>query len=180
MSDEAMTLGVRGAQQDGCTSSHFQPRPVRYGLPCASCKAYYPSALTFCPVCRCNDRVSPTAAPGPGCGASLELFAMTSGVGGEQHNGCTSSHFQPRPVRYGLPCASCRAYYPSALTFCPVCRCNDRVSPTADLGSKLDSIAALSGTNSDSELAIVALSSGFRIAPQDDDYGNGNGDGVGH
>jgi len=72
MSDEAMTSGVRGAQQDGRTSSHFQPPPVRYGLPCASCRAYYPSSLTSCPVCRCNDRVSPTAASSPGWGAAKD------------------------------------------------------------------------------------------------------------
>jgi len=43
-----------------------------------------------------------------------------------------------------------------------------------DLGSKLSSIAALSGTNSSSELAIVALSSSFRIAPQGTHISNFN------
>jgi hypothetical protein len=43
-------------------SRRFQPRLVKYGLPCARCRAYYPSALPACPVCQCGERVSPTLA----------------------------------------------------------------------------------------------------------------------
>ncbi len=32
-------------------------RPVRFGLPCASCKAYYASDLPACPICKCAERV---------------------------------------------------------------------------------------------------------------------------
>jgi hypothetical protein len=32
-------------------------RPVRFGLPCASCKAYYASDLPACPICNCGERV---------------------------------------------------------------------------------------------------------------------------
>jgi hypothetical protein len=34
-----------------------QQRPVRYGLPCVNCKAYYASDLPACPICRCAERV---------------------------------------------------------------------------------------------------------------------------
>src|SRR5216684_7082710 len=34
-----------------------QQRPVRYGLPCVNCKAYYASDLPSCPICKCAERV---------------------------------------------------------------------------------------------------------------------------
>ena len=36
-------------------------KPVLYGLPCIRCKAYYDAELKACPICRCIERVSPTA-----------------------------------------------------------------------------------------------------------------------
>src|SRR5436190_10386879 len=32
-------------------------RSARFGLPCASCKAYYASDLPACPICKCAERV---------------------------------------------------------------------------------------------------------------------------
>jgi len=37
-----------------------QQRPVRYGLPCVNCKAYYASDLPSCPICKCAKRVPAT------------------------------------------------------------------------------------------------------------------------
>ena len=37
-----------------------QQRPVRYGLPCVNCKAYYASDLSSCPICKCAERVPAT------------------------------------------------------------------------------------------------------------------------
>jgi hypothetical protein len=34
-------------------------------------------------------------------------------------------------IGYGLPCANCRAYYPSDMHACPICKSQERVSPTA-------------------------------------------------
>jgi hypothetical protein len=34
-----------------------QHRPMRFGLPCANCKAYYASDLPACPLCKCAERV---------------------------------------------------------------------------------------------------------------------------
>ncbi len=34
------------------------------------------------------------------------------------------------PLRYGLPCVSCRLYYEADVNTCPICGCNERVSPT--------------------------------------------------
>lgn len=62
MTDEIMTSAVRGTSQDGRRSGRFEPRSVRYGLPCANCRAYYPAALTVCPVCQCTERVPPVTA----------------------------------------------------------------------------------------------------------------------
>lgn len=38
---------------------------------------------------------------------------------------------RPKRAGYGLPCASCRAYYPADLRECPVCKATVRVSPIA-------------------------------------------------
>jgi rRNA maturation endonuclease Nob1 len=32
------------------------------------------------------------------------------------------------PLRYGLPCTSCRLYYSADLSACPICGCGERVS----------------------------------------------------
>jgi len=61
MNDEFVPSSVSGSQ-DGRASARFQPRLVRYGLPCANCRAYYSSGLTACPICQCSERVSPAAA----------------------------------------------------------------------------------------------------------------------
>src|SRR6185312_15096312 len=36
-------------------------RNAGYGLPCSKCKTYFAADLTACPICKCSDRVSPTA-----------------------------------------------------------------------------------------------------------------------
>lgn len=38
---------------------------------------------------------------------------------------------ETRPAGYGLPCANCRAYYPSDMQACPICQSKERVSATA-------------------------------------------------
>ncbi len=42
-----------------------------------------------------------------------------------------SASSDPKAVGYGLPCSNCRAYYPSDLNVCPVCKSPERVSPGA-------------------------------------------------
>ena len=39
-----------------------RPGLVQFGLPCASCKAYYASDLPACPICKCAERVPHEAA----------------------------------------------------------------------------------------------------------------------
>jgi hypothetical protein len=39
------------------------PRHVGYGLPCAKCGTYYMANQSICPVCKCGERISPTALP---------------------------------------------------------------------------------------------------------------------
>lgn len=36
-----------------------------------------------------------------------------------------------RAFGYGMPCAKCRAYYPSDMHACPICKSQERVSPAA-------------------------------------------------
>lgn len=51
-------------------------RLAGYGLPCSNCRAYYPSDMTACPICKSKERVSlqthaPSAAP-PAPGAEID------------------------------------------------------------------------------------------------------------
>jgi hypothetical protein len=39
------------------------PQSSGFGLPCSSCRLYYPANLDVCPACNGNTRVSPTLAP---------------------------------------------------------------------------------------------------------------------
>src|SRR5713226_9347517 len=50
------------ASQDGCVRRVPGPRPILYGLPCANCRLYYAAELTACPICNCDDRISPVTA----------------------------------------------------------------------------------------------------------------------
>jgi hypothetical protein len=36
---------------------------------------------------------------------------------------------RPKPILLGLPCSRCRAYYEAQLATCPICGCDERVSP---------------------------------------------------
>src|SRR5262244_182524 len=43
----------------------FHPRPVRYGLPCISCRTYYSADLASCPVCESRERIPAHASEHP-------------------------------------------------------------------------------------------------------------------
>jgi len=49
-------LGTRPVQNN-------ETRLAGYGLPCANCRAYYPSDMQACPICKSKERVSATAVP---------------------------------------------------------------------------------------------------------------------
>ena len=59
----------------------------------------------------------------PGIRVAPEGFAQAGGL--------------RRKVLYGLPCASCRSYYESDLTICPICHCSERVAAKSTLSSSL-------------------------------------------
>jgi hypothetical protein len=46
------------------STSHvaMEHRAIGYGLPCANCRAYYPSDMHACPICKSQERVSPASA----------------------------------------------------------------------------------------------------------------------
>jgi hypothetical protein len=44
-----------------------------YGLPCSHCRAYYPADLFKCPICGCEERISPDDVPA--------LLAKRTGLG---------------------------------------------------------------------------------------------------
>ena len=46
-----------GLQTPPQISASADPKAVGYGLPCSNCRAYYPSDLKVCPVCKCPERV---------------------------------------------------------------------------------------------------------------------------
>ncbi len=45
----------------GAAPESADKKPAGYGLPCASCHAYYPADMHACPICKSPDRVSPNA-----------------------------------------------------------------------------------------------------------------------
>jgi hypothetical protein len=47
----------------GRAKSSQETKPAGYGLPCANCRAYYPSDMQACPICNSKERVSATAVP---------------------------------------------------------------------------------------------------------------------
>ena len=57
MSNEVM---VEQPELTGVENLSVHSRVIRYGLPCANCKIYYSADLTACPICHCEERVSPT------------------------------------------------------------------------------------------------------------------------
>jgi hypothetical protein len=48
---------------------------------------------------------------------------------------------------YGLPCSHCHAYYPADMKACPICRCPERVSPTAPVVHSMVAAAPKSATS---------------------------------
>jgi hypothetical protein len=52
--------------------SKLGPRHSGYGLPCAKCRTYYAADLPACPVCKADERVSPTVAVIPASEISAE------------------------------------------------------------------------------------------------------------
>jgi hypothetical protein len=51
------TIQTDGSKLSTPADALKQPRPLRFGLPCAGCKAYYASDLAACPICKCAERV---------------------------------------------------------------------------------------------------------------------------
>jgi hypothetical protein len=44
-------------------------------------------------------------------------------------------------IGYGLPCSRCRAYYPTDMSACPICKSTERVSPAAPAALAVTSVA---------------------------------------
>jgi hypothetical protein len=59
----ALTSAARHGVEPPLPGSSTSPdlKAIGYGLPCSNCRAYYPSDLKACPVCKCAERVSPRA-----------------------------------------------------------------------------------------------------------------------
>jgi hypothetical protein len=52
-----------------------------YGMPCATCRLYYPADMDVCPTCNSKERVSPTAVPAtPKVQASTEALPDTAAL----------------------------------------------------------------------------------------------------
>jgi len=55
-----LEIQTNGSKTKANAHALKQQRPVRYGLPCVNCKAYYASDLPSCPICKCAERVPAT------------------------------------------------------------------------------------------------------------------------
>jgi hypothetical protein len=75
-----------------------------------------------------------------------------------------------KAVGYGLPCSNCRAYYPSDLNVCPICKSPERVSAGSVAAMPVAPIVASpeSGpTRRRTERFLKELKSGFRVPHPD-------------
>ena len=63
---------------------------------------------------------------------SVAAAPLSTAAGSSQHQqtiaGVAMDH---RIIGYGLPCANCRAYYPSDMETCPICKSHQRVAAAA-------------------------------------------------
>ena len=71
LSEAALQRDVNLRQSDSSGG-----RRVCYGLPCAHCHTYYDAEQSVCPVCKSNQRVSPTEAPAPSVPAADPLPSL--------------------------------------------------------------------------------------------------------
>jgi hypothetical protein len=79
------------------------PRHVGYGLPCSKCGTYYMADQSLCPICKCDERISPTTIP-----ARADLQNAH-----RQINTAASSHCSLEENHLGChePAAICRPCY---------------------------------------------------------------------
>jgi hypothetical protein len=64
---------------------------------------------------------------------SQAVLSTGSGFARPASGSAADSQLGPRQSGYGLPCSKCRTYYAADLSTCPVCKNNERVSPTMAL-----------------------------------------------
>jgi hypothetical protein len=50
-------------EKTAVSSASADLKAIGIGLPCSNCRAYYPSDVKICPVCKSTERVSPRAVP---------------------------------------------------------------------------------------------------------------------
>jgi rRNA maturation endonuclease Nob1 len=72
MSAEAVTDN-RTLRHRGSSESSV-PKPVRYGLPCAKCKAYYSAEFDACPICSHAERVAANGSAQAALSSSAGIF----------------------------------------------------------------------------------------------------------
>src|SRR6266403_1072621 len=72
-----------------------------------------------------------TSAAKPTKEKTVAASVLTNPHAGEKSLPVPSASADLKAVGYGLPCSNCRAYYPSDLNVCPVCKSSERVSPRA-------------------------------------------------
>jgi hypothetical protein len=113
-------------------------RQVGYGLPCAQCKTYFAANLSACPICSCNERVSPTAAS-PQASADSEPLPDAATLEEERErflkefkSQVYASHVQINAA--ASLCCSLDANHLGAIEAAEVCKaCYDRLQQRADL-----------------------------------------------
>src|SRR5882724_3585768 len=83
-----------------------------------------------------------TSAAKPTKEKTVAASVLTNPHAGEKSLPVPSASADLKAVGYGLPCSNCRAYYPSDLNVCPVCKSSERVSPRAVTALPIAPIAA--------------------------------------
>lgn len=65
VANPAITAGVESHLKNlpARSNPNNESRPAGYGMPCANCRAYYPSDMQACPICKSKERISATSTP---------------------------------------------------------------------------------------------------------------------
>jgi hypothetical protein len=85
MASAGTTQGKSGVQpvlpadlraDSAASITRSEPKRFGYGLPCSNCGTYYTTDKSSCPVCKCDERVSPTLAKIPATIQAAEPLPM--------------------------------------------------------------------------------------------------------
>jgi hypothetical protein len=129
------------ARNPAAADSQLGPRHSGYGLPCAKCRTYYAADLPACPVCKANERVSPTVAVIPASEIAADDEPMVDAAALEEERERFLREFKSQlstqPMQINASenyCCSRTGNHPGGFEAAAVCQgCYDHLQERVDL-----------------------------------------------